>query len=145
MRAEVWAILTAVCWGAGALLEKQGVKIGGLSPVMGTLIRTAFSLALLLAVSFPLWGQSKTAGIKSIVLIAVGGGMLAGGLGIISLYSGLKSGNLSTVMTIAFCLTPVIGTTLGRLVLREKLSAMQLLGIALCVAGAALVIYFKRP
>jgi len=144
MRAEVWAILTAVCWGVGSLLEKQGVKIGGLSPVMGTLIRTGFSLVLLLVASFPFWGQVRTAGVKSIVLIAVGGGMLAGGLGIIFLYSGLKSGNLSTVMTIAFCLTPIIGTALGGLLLREKLSSMQMLGIALCVTGSALVIYFKR-
>ena len=44
MKAEVWAVLTAVCWGVGSLLEKRGVKIGELAPIMGTFIRTAFSL-----------------------------------------------------------------------------------------------------
>jgi transporter family protein len=86
----------------------------------------------------------RTAGLKSILLIAVGGGVLAGGLGIICLYTGLKTGNLSTVMTIAFCLAPVVGTILGYLVLDEKLSSPQMLGIALCVTGAGLVTYFKQ-
>ncbi len=143
MRAEGWAILTALCWGFGSLLEKRGVKLGGLTPVMGTVIRTVFSLLLLLALSLPFWGEAKTAGVKSISLIAIGGGVLAGGLGVVCLYTGLKSGNLSTVMTIAFCLAPVVGTALGYLFLREKLAFVQLLGIGLCVVGAALVTYFK--
>ena len=144
MKAEGWAILTAVCWGVGSLLEKQGVKIGGLTPVMGTVIRTTFSLLFLLALSFPFWGQVKMAGVKSISMIAIGGGILAGGVGIISLYTALKSGKLSTVMTIAFCLAPVIGTALGYFVLNEKLSAIQMLGIVLCISGAVLVTYFKQ-
>lgn len=145
MKAEIWAVLTACCWGVGSLLEKKGVKLGGLAPVMGTVIRTTFSLLILLAVSFPFWGQVRTAGIKSISLIAVGGGVLAGGLGIVFLYTGLKAGNLSTVMTIAFCLAPVIGTALGYFVLHEKLTSVQIMGIVLCVTGAALVTYFKQP
>ena len=143
MKPEVWAILTALCWGFGSLLEKQGVKIGGLAPVMGTAIRTAVSLLLLLALSAPFWGQVRTAGIKSISLIAVGGGILAGGLGVMFLYTGLKSGQLSTVMTIAFCLAPVIGAGLGYFVLHERLAPAQWLGVSLCIAGAAFVTYFK--
>jgi len=143
MRAEGWAILTALCWGIGSLLEKKGVKLGELAPVMGAAIRTAFSLLLLLAISFPFWGQVRTAGVKSISLIAIGGGVLAGGLGLVFLYAGLKSGHLATVMTIAFCLAPIVGAILGSLVLHEKTAPIQMLGIALCVAGAALVIYFK--
>jgi transporter family protein len=145
MRAEMWALCTACCWAFGSLLEKRGVKIGGLSPVMGTAIRTAFSLLILLLLSFPFWGQLRTAGSKSILMIAVGGGLLSGGLGIVFLYTGLKSGNLSTVMTIAFCLAPVIGAVLGVLVLKERLSAPQVAGIVLCVTGAALTVYFRKP
>ncbi len=144
MKAEIWAFLTAICWGTGSLLEKKGVKLGALAPVMGTAIRTTFSLLFLLAVSFPFWGQVKMAGIRSVSLIAFGGGILAGGLGIVFLYTGLKAGNLSTVMTIAFCLAPVIGTILGYLVLHERLTPVQIVGIALCVTGAALVTYFKQ-
>jgi len=144
MKPEFWALLTAVCWSLGSLMEKRGVKLGNLSPVMGTTIRTAVSLALLSLFSYPHWGQIKTAGIRSISLIAIGGGILAGGLGIVSLYSGLKSGNLSTVMTIAFCLTPVLGAILGVIILREKLTLYQILGVALCITGAALTVFFKQ-
>jgi len=144
MRAEIWAILTALCWGFGSLLEKKGVKIGGFAPVMGMVIRTAFSLLLMSAVSFPFWGQVKTAGVKSLTLIAIGGGVISGGFGIMFLYTGLKVGNLSTVMTIAFCLAPVIGTILGYFALHEKLSMVQIFGVFLCVTGAALVTYFKQ-
>ena len=144
MRAEIWAVLTALCWGFGSLLEKKGVKIGGLTPVMGTAIRTAFSLLFLLAASSPYWGQVKTAGVKSVALIAFGGGLFAGGLGLIFLYTGLKIGNLSTVMAVAFCLAPVVGAVLGFAFLEEKLKAVQILGIALCVVGAAMVTYFKQ-
>lgn len=143
MKAEYWAILTALCWGIGSLLEKKGVKLGDLSPVMGTAIRTFFSLLLLAALSIPFWGQVRTAGFKSLALIAVGGGVLAGGLGLICLYAGLKSGHLATVLAIAFCLAPIVGAVLGGLFLHEKTAPVQMLGIALCVAGAALVIYFK--
>jgi bacterial/archaeal transporter family protein len=143
MRAEAWAVLTALCWGIGSLLEKRGVKLGELAPAMGATIRTAFSLLLLLAISFPFWGQVRTAGVKSISLIAIGGGVLAGGLGLICLYAGLKSGHLATVLTIAFCLAPIVGAVLGGLVLHEKTAPIQMLGIALCVVGVALVIYFK--
>ena len=125
------------------MLEKRGVKIGNLAPVMGTVVRTLFSLLLLSFLSIPFWGQVRTAGTKSILLIALGGGVLAGGLGIVCLYTGLKQGNLATVLTIAFCFTPVVGTVLGYFVLHEKLSMAQVIGISLCVTGAALTIYFK--
>jgi transporter family protein len=143
MRSEFWALLTAGCWAAGSLLEKRGVKLGNLSPVMGTTIRTAVSLLLLTVISYPFWHQLRTAGPKSISLIAIGGGLLSGCLGIIFLYTGLKNGNLSTVMTIAFCFAPVIGAVLGYLFLNERLSPIQITGIALCVVGAAMTVYFR--
>ncbi len=143
MRSEIWAFFTAICWAVGSLLEKRGVKLGGLSPVMGTAIRTAVSLLLLSFLSYPFWHQLKTAGPKSISLIAVGGGLLSGCLGIIFLYTGLKNGSLSTVMTIAFCLAPVLGAVLGYLFLDERLSPVQMAGIALCVTGAAMTVYFR--
>jgi uncharacterized membrane protein len=144
MKPEIWAALTAVCWGAGALLEKKGVKLGGFTPVMGVTIRTAVSLAILAAVSYPYWGQVRAAGVRPVLMIAVGGGVFAGALGILFLYTGLKSGNLSTVMTIAFCLTPVISVSLGYLFLGERLSLPQLVGAVLCLTGAVLITYFRR-
>ncbi len=143
MQAEFYALLTAVCWSVGSLMEKTGVRLGNLTPVMGTTLRTVFSLMLLAVLSRPYWGEMKLAGTRPVLLVAAGGGILAGGLGIIFLYTGLKHGQLSSVMTIAFCLTPVLGVILGVLVLREKLNPLQLAGILLCIAGASMTVLFK--
>ncbi len=144
MRAEIFALLTGICWAVGSFLEKKGVTLGNFTPVMGTTIRTVVSLIFLMLISYPYWHQVKAAGPKPIILIAIGGGILAGGLGLIFLYSGLKSGNLSTVMTIAFCSSPVIGALIGYLVLHEKLSAMQIVGMIMCLVGAFFTLYFKK-
>ena len=143
MRAEIFAVLTAACWAVGSSMEKRGITLGNLSPAVGTVVRTGFSLFVLFVLSIPLLGQLKSAGAKSLILIAVGGGLLSGGLGIVFLYSGLKSGSISTVMTIAFCLAPVIGAVIGYLVFKERLSPMQVTGVILCITGAVLTVYFK--
>ncbi|OPL18448.1 MAG: hypothetical protein AVO35_03720 [Candidatus Aegiribacteria sp. MLS_C] len=140
MQAEFYAVLTALCWAVGSLMEKTGVRLGNLTPVMGTAVRAFFSLLLLTVLSRPYWGELRGAGPRSLVLIAAGGGFLAGGLGIVFLYTGLKHGTLSSVMTIAFCLAPVMGVLLGVLVLREKLSPLQMAGIVLCIAGAVITV-----
>ncbi len=145
MKPEMWAVLTAICWAVGSVLEKKGVKLGEFTPVMGTTIRTVVSLTLLLILSFSFWGEVKTAGLKPVLLIAVGGGVIAGCLGIVFLYSALRDGQISIVLTIAFCLTPVIGAILGYFFLEERLSLVQMLGIIMCVAGAALVNLFNLP
>jgi bacterial/archaeal transporter family protein len=85
MRPEIWAIITAICWSVGSLFEKKGVMLGKFTPVMGTTIRTSVSLLFLLLISFPYWHQVKAAGIKPVVMIAVGGGIIAGGLGVTAL------------------------------------------------------------
>ncbi len=143
MPAEFWAMLTAACWAVGSLLEKKGVKLGNFTPVMGTTIRTAVSLLLLSLLSIPYWNQVRAAGLKPIMLIALGGGVIAGGLGIICLYTGLKSGHLSTVTAIAFCLVPVLGSCLGYLFLQERLAPLQILGIAMCIVGAAMTVTLR--
>lgn len=145
MQAELWAVLTALCWAVGSLLEKSGLRAGGFTPVMGTAIRTFFSLLLLSAISLPYWKEIRQAGPKPVLLIALGGGILAGGLGLLCLYTGLRSGQLSLVMTIAFCLTPVIGALLGMMVLGERLAPLQAVGIALCIGGAAMAVLFRSP
>lgn len=143
MRAEIWAMATAVCWGVGSMMEKKGFKLGGLSPVMGTAVRTAVSLLVLAVVSYPYWGELRKAGAGSLSLIAVGGGVISGALGIMALYAALKDGNLSVVMAIAFCVAPVVGLILGWVFLHERISLIQLVGVVLCISGAALVTLYR--
>ena len=144
MRAEFWAVLTAGCWAFGSILEKRGLKLGEMPPVLGAGLRTAVSLVILAALSWRFWPQLRTCGLKPILLVAVGGALLAGALGLVCLYSGLKSGaHIGVVMTIAFCLAPVIGAVTAWLAMNEKLTWPQAVGIGLCVVGAAMTMLFK--
>lgn len=143
MRPEIWAILTAVCWAGGAYFEKSGVKLGGFAPIMGVAIRTFVSVILLSILSYPFWPQLKESGIKPILMIAIGGGVAAGAMGLLFFYKALKLGNISVVLPIAFCLTPVIGVILGAVLLREKLALAQYVGITLTILGATITAYYK--
>ncbi|MCD4655496.1 EamA family transporter [bacterium] len=143
MSAEIWAILTGVCWAFGSFFEKKGVALGNLSPVMGASLRTAVSVIVLGVLSFPYWYQLKSAGTKSILMVVVAGGVFSGALGILFLYQALNTGKLSIVLPLAFCLSPVIGVLLGVFFMQEKLTAMQYLGVTLTVVGASLTAYFR--
>ena len=139
MTPELWAVLTAICWGVGSFFEKKGVHDGNLAPVMGTAVRTVTSLLILGVASWPFWGQLRSAGTVNILKVAIGGGVLAGAAGLLCFYKGFATGELSKVMAIAFSLTPVIGAALGIAFLGEGHGAAKLIGIALAVAGTVLV------
>ena len=143
MRAELWAVLTALCWAGGAYFEKKGVRLGGFAPVMGTTLRTVTSVVLLLVLSQPYWGQVRAAGIQPILMVVLGGGVVAGAMGILFFYKALAVGNLSVVLPIAFCLTPVLGVVIGVVVSKEQVSALQCVGVLLAVVGATLTVWFK--
>ena len=146
MPAEIWAVLTSICWAVGSFLEKKGVHEGNLTPAMGVTIRTFFSLIFLSMLSYPYWGELKTAGVKSMLYIVFGGGLIAGCLGITFLYSGLKDHSVptATILTIAFCLTPLLGAVIGYFFLKETLSLLQIFGIILCVTGAVITVFNRQ-
>jgi uncharacterized membrane protein len=144
MRAEAWAVLTAVCWAGGSYFEKRGVKLGAFTPIMGTTIRTVTSVVVLLVLSRPYWPQVRSAGAGPLLMVILGGGVIAGTMGITFFYNAIAGGNLSVVLPIAFCLTPVIGVVIGLSFLGERVVPLQVLGILLTVAGAGLTVYFKQ-
>ena len=76
-------------------------------------------------------------------MVVIGGGVVAGTRGISFFYKAIASGNLSLVLPIAFCLTPVLGVAIGILFLGERVAPAQYLGILLTVAGATLAVYYK--
>ncbi|MBN1550862.1 EamA family transporter [bacterium] len=144
MAAELWAVLTALCWAFGSFFEKKGVRLGGFSPVLGAAIRTTVSVLVLAAMSYPFWRQLKDAGPKPILMVAISGGVFSGALGIMFLYFALNGGNLSIVLPIAFCLTPVIGVVLGVIFMKETMNTYQFLGILLTIIGATMTAYFRE-
>jgi transporter family protein len=134
MNPQILALLTAAAWGIGGYFEKKGLHLGGLSPEMGITIRTTVALVILGAVSFPQWKSLPQAGTKALVMMAIGGGVVAGAIGMLCYYAAIKGAPLTKVMPIAFT-SPLFGALTGIIFGQEPLTWKIALGTLLTLAG----------
>ena len=112
MKPQLFALLTAAAWGVGGYFEKKGLHQGQLSPEMGITIRTATALLILAIVSFPQWRTLPQAGPKALLFMVLGGGVVAGSVGMLCFYAAIKGAPLGQVMPIAFT-SPLFGALMG--------------------------------
>lgn len=138
MRPEFFALLTAIAWGVGGYFEKKGLQLGNLSPTLGITIRTAVALVLLAAASYPQWKTLPQAGPKALLYMALGGGVVAGAVGMLCFYTALKGAPLNRVMPIAFT-SPVFGALMGLLFAGEPLTLKTALGTVLTLLGIVIL------
>ncbi len=138
MKPQLFALLTAIAWGVGGYFEKKGLHLGNLSPQMGITIRTAVALVVLGIVSFPQWKTLPQAGSKALLMMAIGGGVVAGALGLLCFYTALKGAPLNQVMPIAFT-SPLFGALMGIVFAGEAFTWKTGLGIAMTVGGIILL------
>jgi bacterial/archaeal transporter family protein len=138
MKPQLFALLTAICWGVGGYFEKKGLHIGNLSPEMGITIRTAVAFMILAAVSFPQWKLATQANSKALLYMIVGGGVVAGALGMLCFYTAIKGAPLTRVMPIAFT-SPLFGALMGILFSGEPFTFKIGLGMALTLSGIILL------
>ena len=134
MKPQIFALLTAICWGVGGYFEKKGLQLGNLSPQMGITIRTISALIILGAVSFPQWKTLPQAGSKAILYMVIGGGVVAGAAGMLCFYTALKGAPLNRVMPIAFT-SPLFGALMGVIFSGEPLTFKTIIGMVLTIAG----------
>ena len=137
-----YAVLAGVCWGVGGYFEKLGLKSLAMPPIAGITLRTAVALVVLGLVSIPAWkGFTAPAGTSSPwLMIIIGGGIVAGSLGMWSFYSSLAtSENLGVTLAIAFALSPVAGTVVGLLRGDQAMELKTALGLLAIVGGIVLV------
>jgi transporter family protein len=138
MKPQLFALLTAMAWGIGGYFEKQGLHLGHLSPQMGITIRTAVAVVILGIVSFPDWKSVPAAGPGALMSLAVGGGIVAGSVGMLCFYAALKGAPLGQVMPIAFT-SPLFSVLMGVLVGGEPFTAKGVLGMLMTVGGIVLL------
>lgn len=138
MRPQLLALLTAMAWGFGGYFEKKGLHLGGLSPQMGITLRTAVAVVLLGLVSIPQWKTVAQAGPRSLLYLVLGGGVVAGGLGMLCFYAAIKSAPLGRVMPIAFT-APLFGAIAGVWFGGEALTLRTVAGMLLTVGGIVLL------
>jgi bacterial/archaeal transporter family protein len=138
MNPQLLALLTAMAWGIGGYFEKKGLHLGNLSPEMGITIRTFVALIILGAVSFPQWKNLPQAGPKSLAMMVIGGGVVAGAIGMLCFYSAIKGAPLTKVMPIAFT-SPLFGAAMGIILGGEPLTAKIIIGTLLTIGGIAVL------
>ena len=138
MKAQLLAVATAAAWGLGGYFEKKGLITGSLAPQVGATLRTVVALLVLAVVSGPALRQLATAPPRALLLIAVGGGIVAGGLGILCFYAALRAAPIQQVMPIAFT-SPLFGVAAALVLGGEKLTLRDLCGMALTLAGVAIL------
>ena len=134
MKPQLFALLTAIAWGVGGYFEKKGLHLGNLSPEIGITIRTLVALVILAAVSFPQWKSVTQAGSKSLLYMIIGGGVVAGVIGMLCYYKAIKGAPLTQVMPIAFT-SPLFGALMGILFGGEPLTVKTAAGLLLTVSG----------
>jgi len=138
MPAQILALLTAAAWGIGGFFEKRGLLLGNLPAHVGISLRTVTALLVLGAISLPQWRALATAGSKSLLHVILGGGVLAGAVGMLCFYAALRGGSLSQVMPIAFT-SPLFGVLLAVLLGAETLQPRTAIGMLLTVGGIVLL------
>jgi len=132
------ALLTAAAWGIGGYFEKKGLHLGNLPPQLGITIRTGVALVVLGAISAPHWRALSHAGPKALTYMIVGGGLVAGSIGMLCFYAALKGAPLTKVMPLAFT-APLFGALAAVVFGGETLTVRTMIGMLLTVGGIAVL------
>jgi transporter family protein len=138
MKPQLFALLTAAAWGIGGYFEKKGLHLGNLPPQVGITIRTAVALVILGFVSAPQLKAVTQAGPKALAYMVIGGGVVAGSVGMLFFYMALKGAPLTRVMPIAFT-SPLFGALLALTIGGEPLTLKTAAGMLLTVGGIILL------
>jgi transporter family protein len=138
MKPQLLALMTAIAWGVGGYFEKKGLQLGHLSPQMGITIRTGIALLILAAASYPDWKTLSQAGSKALWYMIIGGGVVAGAVGMLCFYAAIKGAPLGRVMPIAFT-SPLFGALMGILLGGETATMKTIGGMVLTVGGIILL------
>lgn len=138
LKPQLLALLTAAAWGFGGYFEKKGLHLGNLPPQVGITVRTAVALLVLGCLSWPQLKLVPQAGGKALLYLVVGGGVVAGSVGMLCFYAALKGAPLNRVMPIAFT-SPLFGVLAAVLLGGEVLTLKTAIGMLLTVGGIALL------
>ncbi len=129
-----YSILCVLCWGAWVLCSKLGSNEISASAMQFLFAFGFIPVALLGLVLKPVKFEKSVRGIA----YSLGNGVLAG-IGGLTLFAAYRSGGNTSVITAATALYPLITVVLAILILRERLTGLQVLGLGF--AAVAIVIF----
>jgi bacterial/archaeal transporter family protein len=130
-----YACVATLCWGVVGLLQKLGTNRVSSRSLLVWLV--AGFVVMLPA----LWGNGDITGLGwRVLLIGLLGGT-ANGFGSWALFEALERGAKASVAVPLTALYPLVTIVLARIFLAETLTFRQWAGIALAVAGGAMLSY----
>ena len=130
-----YACVATLCWGVVGLLQKLGTnRVSSRSLLVWLVVGFAAMLPAL-------WRNGDITGLGwRVLLIGLLGGV-ANGLGSWALFEALERGAKASVAVPLTALYPLVTIVLARIFLAETLTFRQWAGIALAVAGGAMLSY----
>lgn len=136
-----YAVIGGVAWGIGGYFEKAGLRAMGIPPIAGITLRTAVALLILGLISIPAWKSiANPSNVQAWMMIVLGGGIVAGSLGMWSFYNALStSENLGVTLAIAFAFSPLAGTVIGLVRGDQHFDVRIGLGLAAMIIGIILL------
>ncbi len=129
-----YSVLCVFCWGGWALLSKLGSR--EIPPETMQFLFTVGALPVGLTLLIARRGKLEKSA-KGIFYAVVNG--ILSGVGGLTLFAAYHTNGNTSLITVATSLYPMITVVLAVLILRERLSATQVLGLAF--AGAAIVLF----
>lgn len=124
------SILCVVFWGAWVLFSKLGSDEIRASAMQFLFAFGFIPVALLVLILKPVKFEKSVKGIA----YSLGNGVLAG-IGGLALFAAYRSGGNTSVITAATALYPLITVFLAILVLRERLTWLQVIGLGFAVVA----------
>jgi drug/metabolite transporter (DMT)-like permease len=104
-------------------------------------VRTAVALLILGVLSIPAWKMVQHPHQSGAwLMLIIGGGIVAGSLGMWSFYKALSTTeNLGVTLAVAFALSPLAGTVLGLIKGDQHMDFKTALGLLTVVAGIVIL------
>ena len=128
------SILCVFCWAGWALFSKLGSR--EIPPDTMQFLFTVGTLPV--GIALLIFRRGKLEKSAKGISYAVLNGILSG-IGGLTLFAAYHTNGNTSLITVATALYPMITVVLALLILRERLSAVQVLGLAF--AGAAIVLF----
>ncbi len=128
-----YSIFCVLCWGAWALVSKLGTEGISASGMQFIFAFGFIPVALMAVIARRARFERNLKGIG----FSVGNGVLSG-IGGLALFAAYRSGGNTSVITVATALYPVITVALALLVLSERLTRLQAVGLVF--AALAMII-----
>jgi drug/metabolite transporter (DMT)-like permease len=129
-------VLSSVCYASGGVYSRRNVR--GVDPMIPAVFQVTFAAAITSVIALVLEHPWTARPDASAAFAIVWLGILGSGFAYLAFFRILAAWGATRTAAVAYLL-PIVGVTLGYLVLQEPLDARILVGTALVIAGMALV------